>query len=255
MSSKGFRALIRQVHPTSGAVRAVNRTRVVRVLRNVGWATRAELIDTPDCPGRRCRASSPSSASAGLISETPSAFTGLRGRPAVQVGLDKSAGTAIAVDVGVRHIAVAVGDLSHSVLAERWTDPPRRHTEAQGTRIVLESIEQALEQADVDPEALVGAAVSIAAPISADGASLAVPDVLPGWNGSAVAERAAERWSIPVVIENDANLGALAEALRVPPRRTRTSSTSSWPAASAWAWPAATGSCADVTGTPASSGT
>jgi predicted NBD/HSP70 family sugar kinase len=35
--------------------------------------------------------------------------------------------------------------------------------------------------------------------------------VLPGWNGEELAAQVGERWQIPVVVENDANLGALAE--------------------------------------------
>lgn len=208
--------MTRQVQPTSGALRAANRARVVRVLRGAGWATRAELVEHTGLSRATVSSVVAELERRGLLAQRTSAATGTRGRPAAQVALDKSAGTAIAVDIGVRHVAVAVGDLSHSVLAERWTTAPRNHTAARGTRIVLASVEQALAQADVDPDDLVGAAISIAAPVAAGGARLAVPDVLPGWNGSALADSVADRWGIPVVTENDANLGALGEALRAP---------------------------------------
>ncbi|SHF49618.1 transcriptional regulator, MarR family [Jatrophihabitans endophyticus] len=152
----------------------------------------------------------------GLITERRSAAGAGMGRPAARVALDRSAGTAIAVDIGVRHVAVAVGDLSHSVLAERWVTAPRGHAAARGTRLVLRSIEEAIEQAGVDAEELVGAAVSLAAPVATDSNRLAVPGVLPGWTDSTLAESVAARWGIPVVTENDANLGALGEALARP---------------------------------------
>lgn len=209
--------MTRHVQPISGALRAFNRAQVVRVLRHAGWATRAELVAHTGLSRATVSSVVGELIDRGLIAQRSVPPTGGRGRPATEIGLDKTAGTAIAVDIGVRHVAVAVGDLAHSVLAEQWVSAPRWHTSTQGTRIVLRCIEEALDQAGVDCEQLVGAAISIAAPVTSDGGRLAVPDVLPGWNGSALAGQVAARWGIPVVTENDANLGALGEAVSRPP--------------------------------------
>ena len=40
---EGGEPVVRQVQPTSSALRAANRARVVGLLRTAGWATRAEL--------------------------------------------------------------------------------------------------------------------------------------------------------------------------------------------------------------------
>lgn len=209
--------MTRQVQPTSGVLRAANRASIVRVLRGAGWATRAELARDTGLSRATVSSVLGELRESGLLAERSVTASGSRGRPAGQVGLDRSAGTAIAVDIGVRHVAVAVGDLSHSVLAERWVSVPRGHTAARGTHLVLESIADVLGQADVDPDDLVGAAISVAAPVAAGGGGVAVPGVLPGWNGSTLAERVGERWAIPVVTENDANLGALGECVARPP--------------------------------------
>ncbi len=208
--------MTRQVQPTSAALRAANRASVVRVLRHAGWATRAELVDQTGLSRATVSSVLQELTERGLIAERPSPSPGAQGRPPTKVGLDKSAGSAIAIDIGVRHVAVAVGDLSHSILAERWTTAPRGHTATSGTRIVMRSIEEAVRQASVDPEELVGAAISIAAPVATDSGRLAVPGVLPGWNESTLAERVAARWGIPVATENDANLGALGEVISRP---------------------------------------
>jgi predicted NBD/HSP70 family sugar kinase len=206
----------RYVQPTSGAVRAANRASIVRVLRHVGWATRAELVEHTGLSRATVSSVLGELGERGLIAERPHARPGGHGRPPSRVGLNKSAGSAIAVDIGVRHVAVAVGDLSHSILAERWTTVPRGHSAAGGTQLVLRSIEEAVAQSGVDPEELVGAAISIAAPVAGSSGPLAVSKVLPGWNESTLAERVAVRWGIPVAIENDANLGALAEIIARP---------------------------------------
>src|SRR3954464_4149365 len=54
------------------------------------------------------------------------------GRPATVVQLDHSAGAAVSIDVGARHLAVAVGDLAHRVLAERWVPLPPAHEAGDG---------------------------------------------------------------------------------------------------------------------------
>lgn len=149
----------------------------------------------------------------GLISEHRAPAPHGIGRPVARVTLNRAAGLAIGVDVGVRHVAVAVGDLSRSVLVERWTSLPRGHRAAEGVGLVLASIDEALAEASADPDQLVGAAISIAAPVAPDSSRLLVPGVLPGWNGSELTEQVARRWGIPVAMENDANLGALGESV------------------------------------------
>lgn len=155
-------------------------------------------------------------AARGLVSERREGGDRAQGRPAAKVALDRSAGVAIAVDIGVRHVAVAVGDLSRSVLTEQWTTLPRGHGAVRGTAIVLSSIEETLTRAGVDPEQLVGAAISIAAPVAPSTGRMLIPGVLPGWNGTELADKVATSWRIPVVMENDANLGALGEAVSRP---------------------------------------
>ena len=73
------------------------------------------------------------------------------------------------------------------------------------------AIEETLIEAEADPCQLVGAAISIAAPISPESGRMMVPGVLGGWNGPELAAQVARRWEIPVAVENDANLGALGE--------------------------------------------
>lgn len=203
----------RIVQPNSGAIRAANRVRLVQVLRHEGWATRAELAQQTGLSRATISSLVGELAARGLVSERRAPSGHELGRPAATVALNRSAGVAIAVDVGVRHVAVAVGDLSRTVLTERWMTLPRGHGSTEGTALVLRGIDETLSRAAIEPEQLIGAAISIAAPVARDSERLLVPGVLPGWNGSELAERVAAQWQIPVVMENDANLGALAESV------------------------------------------
>ncbi len=203
----------RTVRPTSGALRATNRANIVEVLRRAGSATRTELMEQTGLSRATVSSVVGELQRQGLVSERrpggPSGF----GRPPGVVALNRSAGLAIAVDVGVRHLAVAVGDLSRRVLAERWVTLPHGHRADAGTALVLDSIDEALSEAEADVDQIVGAAISLAAPIAPDSGQLLVPGVLPGWNGRDLAHAIGVRWDIPVALENDANLGALGEAV------------------------------------------
>lgn len=200
------------VQPTAGVIRATNRAAVVNVLRRAGSATRAELAARTGLSRATVSSLIGELQARGLVSERLGARRSGSGRPSSVLALNRSAGLAIAVDVGVRHVAVAVGDLSRRVLAERWVPLPQGHRADTGLSLVLRSIEETMAEADAETEQVVGAAVSIAAPIAPQSGEMLIPGVLPGWNGSSLAERIAARWGIPAAVENDANLGALAES-------------------------------------------
>lgn len=200
------------VQPTAGVIRATNRAAVVNVLRRAGSATRAELATRTGLSRATVSSLIGELQARGLVSERLGARRSGSGRPSSVLALNRSAGLAIAVDVGVRHVAVAVGDLSRRVLAERWVPLPQGHRADTGLSLVLRSIEETMAEADAATEQVVGAAVSIAAPIAPESGRMLIPGVLPGWNGSSLAESIAARWGIPAAVENDANLGALAES-------------------------------------------
>jgi predicted NBD/HSP70 family sugar kinase len=203
--------VVRIVQPDSGAIRAANRASVVNVLRRAGSATRVELMARTGLSRATVSSLISDLRLRGLISERPGPPSDGLGRPPSVLALNRSAGLAIAVDVGVRHVAVAVGDLSRCVLAERWISLPHGHDAGQGVATVLRCIDEAMDEAEADPDQLVGAAISMAAPVASPSGRLPVPGVLPGWSGEELATPVGERWQIPVVVENDANLGALAE--------------------------------------------
>ncbi len=48
------------------------------------------------------------------------------------VSLNRSAGLALGIDFGHRHLRVAVSDLSHSVLAEAWRELDVDHSADEG---------------------------------------------------------------------------------------------------------------------------
>ena len=147
----------------------------------------------------------------GLLVEQPAASARANGRPVGELSLNRAAGVGIGIDIGVRHIAVAVGDSARHVYAERWWTRPAGHTSADGIDTLLASVQEALREAGAEHDRLIGAAVGLAAPIDARDGSIAAPDLLPGWAGEPLARRLTKALDVPVRVENVATLGALGE--------------------------------------------
>ena len=127
------------------------------------------------------------------------------GRRGSSVRLAHDAGLVAGVDFGHSHVAVAVGDLTGRLLAEerRRLDPGHLHSEA-------------LHQASAMLEAMTRVhggvrhiGLGLPAPVNNDVVRSSV--IFPGWEGVNTRAAAEEEFGIPVHVENDANLGALAE--------------------------------------------
>jgi predicted NBD/HSP70 family sugar kinase len=134
------------------------------------------------------------------------------GRPATVVRLDHSAGAAVSIDVGARHLAVAVGDLAHRVMAEHWTPLPAGHRAEEVMERATALTAQMLHEAGVEANSVIGVAMGLPAPISQPAGVVASSNILPGWAGLRAGPEMSERLGMPVFIENDTNLGALAES-------------------------------------------
>jgi predicted NBD/HSP70 family sugar kinase len=151
---------------------------------------------------------------AGLLVERPAPDDGHDqsvGRPPVLLSFDRSAGAVVGIDFGHSHIGVVVGDLSHTVLAELWRDVDVDSSASHGLDIATELVESALEEAGVDRERVLGVGMGIPGPITSGNGTVGSTSILPGWVGVDAASAMRERLGMVVRVENDANLGALAE--------------------------------------------
>jgi predicted NBD/HSP70 family sugar kinase len=106
---------------------------------------------------------------------------------------------------------VAVSDLSHSVLAEAWCELDVDHSADQGLDRAAEFVSSVLDEAGADRNHVIGAGMGLPAPIDRNTGSVQESSILPGWVGVDAAGEASDRLGLPIEVENDANLGALAE--------------------------------------------
>nr|WP_086010322.1 ROK family transcriptional regulator [Tsukamurella sp. 1534] len=188
------------------ALREQNRRRVIHALEAHGDLTQADLARETGLA-----TATVSNIVRALIGEGTVATDSSRARRTVH--LVRAAGHVVGIDHGHRHVRVAVGDLSHTILAETRAELAIGVTAEEGLAVASSLLTDVLQRAGVDRSTVVGAGMGLPAPIERATGRVGSPSILPGWVGvdaSAVATRAL---GLPVTVKvgNDANLGALAE--------------------------------------------
>jgi predicted NBD/HSP70 family sugar kinase len=204
-------------HEGSGSLESLrerNRHRVLSALRVAGITSRAELARRTGLSRTTVSSLVGDLVRDGLVAERVdhSAAPGAQGgRPPILVSIDRQAGAAVGIDIGRSHVTVAVADLGHTVLAELRRELPNDHRADQGLNAASELVDTALAEAGVDRSCVLGAGMGLPGPVHADTGTVGSPSILPGWVGVAAARAMSDRLSLPVSVDNDANLGALAE--------------------------------------------
>lgn len=132
------------------------------------------------------------------------------GRPAVLLELATPPGGVVGVDVGHGHVRVAAAGPTGAILAE---EERRLDVDASGAPaldLAARLVRETLSSAGMGAGAVHAVGMCVPAPV--DRASGAVSTaILPGWRGIDPAAELERRLGAPVIVDNDANLGALAE--------------------------------------------
>ncbi len=191
-------------------LRKANRREAVNVLRIPGGLTQAEIA--------RATGLSPASVSnivRELAEDGAASVTLVRhnGRRAYKVTLNPDAGLVAGVDFGNRHMRVAIADLAHNVLAEDYHTLSYGHRAVEGIPRCAATVRQLVERAGRRHADLIGVSVGLPGPIVASTGRLSSPTILPGWADIDLAAAFRDTLDVPVAVDNDAKLGALAEGL------------------------------------------
>jgi predicted NBD/HSP70 family sugar kinase len=149
-----------------------------------------------------------------LVYEADAASTG--GRPPQLLSFNGAAGIVLAADLGATRARLAVTELTGRVLVEESHD----RAIAEGPDRVLAWLEQGFERLLGEAAAgrsLLGVGVGLPGPVESETGVPIAPPIMPGWDGYRVARRLRERFGVPALIDNDANLMALGELRRAWP--------------------------------------
>jgi glucokinase-like ROK family protein len=133
------------------------------------------------------------------------------GRPPVVLEFQDDACGIFGVDVGATHVAVTLTDLRGRVLYWQDRSHPVR-TDPVGTRaLIFELMDRCLAQWPHGTGRIVGVGVAVPSPVDPRHPDRLSEVVLPEWHGGSGLDVLRERYGIPLMVDNDANLAALAE--------------------------------------------
>lgn len=133
------------------------------------------------------------------------------GRRPVMLGFEDDALALVGVDVGASHVGVAVTDLR--ARARSWIYQPFEvRDDPEGTMALVEElVRDGLRRAGCATGSLAGIGVGVPSPVHPERPDQLSPLVLPRWEGISIPARLSETFGCRTLVDNDANLGALAE--------------------------------------------
>lgn len=146
----------------------------------------------------------------GLVSEVGTGPS-RGGRRPIVLQFQDDAFTILGIEMGASHVAVALTDLRGQVLAWQIRNHAVREDPAGTRALMVELCDLALAAHPGSRARLAGIGVAVPSPVD-----LVHPDhlselVLPAWRGHGGFDELAERYGVRLLIDNDANLAALAE--------------------------------------------
>lgn len=146
----------------------------------------------------------------GLIAETGEGQSSGGRRPIV-LEFQDTARCILGVDVGATHVSVALTDLRGRVIDWREQRHPVR-TDPDGTRaLVIELCDAIVNEHKECSGKLIRIGVAVPSPVDPLNPKSLSEVVIPAWQGKSGLEELQTRYGVQVHIDNDANLGALAE--------------------------------------------
>jgi predicted NBD/HSP70 family sugar kinase len=197
---------------STASLRTANQHRVLDVLRRHSERTAASAARLTQADLARMTGLAPATvsnivrefAAAGLVAVEPGS-----GRRGASVQLATRAGLVCGIDFGHSHVSVAIGDLTGYVLTESWQPLDQSHAHDDGLADAAAMLDRELAGLGFDRSAVRTVGLGLPAPVIDDVVRSAT--ILPGWVGVNARQVAERHLARPVHIENDANLGALAE--------------------------------------------
>ncbi|MFD0688881.1 ROK family transcriptional regulator [Actinomadura fibrosa] len=149
----------------------------------------------------------------GLVTEAPPRPGSGLGRPARRYRFRAEAGHALGIEIDAHRARLLVADLSGEVVGGHRADLDVAAPPAERLGAVRAAVRACLAAAGIERSALRAVAAGTPGVVAPDG-TVAFCTVVPGWEGLNLARELGRSFSCPVLVENDANLAALAERWR-----------------------------------------
>ncbi|WOH17663.1 ROK family protein [Paenarthrobacter sp. GOM3] len=198
--------------PSTQLVRRVNASAMLKAMRGAGVVTGTELMASTELSRATVISICDELVRLGWLQELENqrvAGDYVKGRPARRFVFDNSAAHVLGIDIGATKITTIVADMAGTPLSQ-VTMPFRTYNVPADERAdVLDRIAaDAMLKAGITADSVLAVSVGVAAPVNRQGEVLTVQEF---WRSFDVRRIVSERHGWHVLLENDANLAALAE--------------------------------------------
>lgn len=146
-----------------------------------------------------------------LLRETESQLSASGRRP-ISLDVNPQAGLVVGIDMGATHLDMVLADFSGRVVHE-IQDNDFRVTVGPAVCLpmVNEQMRRLLHEAGIGVEQVMAIGMGVPGPVQAGAGMVSAPPIMPGWDNYPIQQQLQEMWHLPVVLDNDADLGALGE--------------------------------------------
>ena len=194
---------------SQSSLREANRALIVETVHRHGGLTQVELAGATGLSAATVSTIVKELLGAGVVDTRN---TTRSGRRAQMVTIAHRVGLAVGIHIGQRHLRVALADVPSEVVAEQALPLPYEHrvdtSLDRATLLVMELLQRVGSSADE----VVGVGVGLPAPVDSATGMVSVRGIMRGWDELHVGHVLSKRLGRPVFVDNDANLGALAES-------------------------------------------
>jgi predicted NBD/HSP70 family sugar kinase len=204
-----------EVGQRSETVRRANLSAIVRALHLRGPLSRSELVASTGLTRSAIRSLVGDLVAGDFVVEEAAVRLGTPGRPSPQVRLVDESAVVLALEIAVDSAAVAVVGLGGRVLWKQRVERPRGHSSLEEIVGDLSRLATAARARRPAGETPIGVGVAVAGLVNrADGLVAFAPNL--GWINVPLGHRLTDALAlgVPVSVDNEADLGALAEFRR-----------------------------------------
>ncbi|MEU6384293.1 ROK family transcriptional regulator [Streptomyces bauhiniae] len=193
-------------------LRRINSAVVLRALRDADCATLTEITRATGLSRPTVEGVVEGLAEAGLVVERAADEGTARrqGRPARRFRFRAEAGHLLGLEIGAHRVVAVVADLDGRVLGTQTRDVDEKAPADERLERLRGTVAELLRRTGVPRGSLRAVGVGTPGIVEADG-TVRLGTALPQWTGLHLGERLSRSFRCPVLVENDANVAAVAE--------------------------------------------
>jgi predicted NBD/HSP70 family sugar kinase len=190
------------------SLREANRGRIVDAVKRHGGLTQVELAGATGLSPATVSNIVKELTASGVLHTTPSTRSGRR---AQYVTLARALGIVAGVHFSTRHMRVALADVANTVIAEHNMPLAKDHRADNELDKATSLIADMLESVEASMDEILAVGIAIPAPVDISTGEISRSGLMRGWDGVSITDLMHRRLNRPVFVDNESNLGALAE--------------------------------------------